>query len=66
MTIKYDCYCEKWLHETSKGNRRFPERKLRAGDEVQLVRQWTNLYGTYYRVSKDGIHYDVRPENIQQ
>lgn len=42
------------------------EKKLRSGDVVALVKVFSNLYGTYYRVSKDGKEHDVLPINLKR
>jgi hypothetical protein len=67
LTIKSDCFCEGYLHELSKYPRPgLVEKKLKAGDIVELVLTWNNFYGYYVRVQKDGVIYDIKPENIIQ
>lgn len=64
-TIKTDCYCEAYLNEISRHYRAGIEvKKLQAGDSVEVVKEFSNLYGAFIRVSKDGIEYDIKPENI--
>jgi hypothetical protein len=64
MKIKSDCLCEGYLHELSKGVSWAKKRELKAGDEVEFVKEWSNFYGRFYRVKKDGIEYDVKPDNV--
>lgn len=69
--IKYivlvDCYCEHYLHEKKNYPRPgLVERKLTKDDIVTFVEKYTNFYGCYYRVEKDGITYDILPHNLKQ
>ena len=65
MKIIKDCYCEHYLHEITNYPREgLVEKKLQEGDIVNLVKQWNNFYGEYYRVEKDGEEYDIATENI--
>lgn len=66
LTILKDCYCEEYLHEMAHYYRDgLVERKLKEGDRVLLVKKWSNLYGTYLRVQKEGelYLYDINPDN---
>lgn len=64
-TIKKDCYCEGYLNEISRHYRAGIEvKKLQAGDSIEVIKEFSNFYGTFIRVSKDGIEYDIKPDNI--
>lgn len=64
-TIKKDCYCEGYLNEISKHYRHGIEvKKLQAGEEVEVIKEWSNLYGSFVKVKKQGIVYDIKPENL--
>jgi hypothetical protein len=66
LVIK-DCYCQHYLHEKIFYPRQgLEEKKLSAGDEVEFVKEWQNLYGSYLRVEKDGVTYDLLPENLKK
>jgi len=41
-------------------------RDLKKGDIVTMLKHWANMYGEYYRVSKDGINYDIPPEKLKE
>lgn len=70
MKIKYevarDCFCEGYLHEL----RNYPrlgmkEMKFKKGEIVTLIKEWSNLYGTYLRVENEsGEMLDIKPENL--
>lgn len=66
LTIKTDCYCEEYLNEIMRHYREGIEvKKLQAGDKVIFIKEWSNLCGTFVKVEKDGVQYDIRPKNIQ-
>jgi hypothetical protein len=63
--VNQECFCEGYLHEKINYPRPgLKERKLQKGDEVEHVHEWSNLYGTYIRVRKDGIEYDIPPDKL--
>lgn len=66
MRAKRDCFCEGYLHELSRGCTWKKEKKLMAGEEVSFVRMWSNLFGTYYEVEKQGDQYDIKPEDLEE
>lgn len=62
-----DCFCEHYLHEKTNYPRAgLAEKKLNEGDEVEFICEWSNLYGTYFRVEKDGTQYDIKPNNLDK
>ncbi len=66
MEIIKDCFCEHYLHELTNYPRKgLKEKKLSKGDKVDFIKEWVNFYGRYYTVKKDGIQYDMLPENLK-
>lgn len=64
-TIQNDCFCEKYMNEMARHHRQgLQVKSLKAGDKIEVVKEITNLYGRFIRVRKDGIEYDIKPENI--
>lgn len=64
--VKEDCYCEHYLHESTNYPRKgLVEKKLKKGDIVDLKEKWSNLYGTYMRVLKDNVEYDIFPKHLK-
>lgn len=65
MKILKDCYCERSLNEISKHYRSGTKiKKLQSGDDVEFVKEFSNCYGNFITVIRDGIEYDIKPENI--
>lgn len=65
--VKSDCFCEGYIHEKTNYPRPgLIEKKLLKDDIVQLVKQWSNFYGTYLRVIKDEVEYDILPEYLER
>ena len=65
--VKRDCFCEGYLHEKINYPREgLVEKKLLEGEEVILKEEWSNFYGSYLRVIKDGKHYDITHENLEE
>ena len=64
--VKHDAYCEGYLHETRNYARPgLVVKKVRTGDVVTLVEAWDNFYGSYLRVEKDGVMYDLNSETLE-
>jgi hypothetical protein len=64
--VKVDCFCEGYLHEIMNYPREgLKEKMLLKDDEVELEKEWSNFYGSYLRVIKDGIHYDMLNKNLE-
>lgn len=42
------------------------EKKLIAGDLVTFTEVFNNFYGSFARVEKDGISYDIKPSNLKR
>lgn len=65
--VKEDCYCEGYLHEATNYPREgLKVKKLSEGEEVELIEEWSNFYGSYLRVEKNGTHYDMLPKNLEE
>lgn len=61
-----DCYCEHYLHEKLNYPREgLKELKLYKDDVVELIEEFQNFIGFYYRVNKDGTVYDISPSNLK-
>jgi hypothetical protein len=66
LVIK-DCFCEHYLHEVTNYPRPgLVEKRLNKDDVVILINKWSNHYGYYYRVEKDGETYDINPLNLDK
>jgi hypothetical protein len=65
--VKEDCFCEGYLHELLRYPREgLIEKKLYKDDIVELKEEWSNFYGSYLRVLKDGKHYDMFHKNLEE
>ena len=65
--VKEDCFCEGYLHEKFNYPREgLIEKKLLKDDEVELKEEWSNFYGSYMRVIKDGKNYDILHKYLQE
>lgn len=63
-----DTVCQHYLHEVTHYYREgLVERKLCKGEIVELVKKWSNFYGSYCRVKKHGddYEYDIDPNDLQ-
>ena len=64
--VKHQAFCEGYLHE----KRNYPRpglvvKEVQPGDVVTLVEAWNNFYGSYLRVEKDGVIYDLNSETLE-
>ncbi|MBR9702130.1 hypothetical protein GOV13_04385 [Candidatus Pacearchaeota archaeon] len=67
LKVKEDCFCEGYLHEKCHYPRYWlKEKKLQKNDVVELKGEWSNFYGTYFRVIKEGEYYDLLPPNLEE
>lgn len=65
--VKQNCYCEGYLHEITNYPRKGLEVKLlNKGDIVELDKKWNNFYGSYIRVIKNNVMYDIKPEYLEE
>lgn len=64
--VKSNCFCEGYLHELLNYPRSgLIEKKLFKGDIVELKEEWSNFYGSYLRVIKNDIYYDILHSNLE-
>lgn len=67
IEITKDCYCEHDIHEMTHYPRSEYKMKpqLKTGTELEVIEEWSNFYGRYYRVkTNDGI-YDISYSNAK-
>jgi hypothetical protein len=65
--VKVDCFCEGYLHEKFNYPREgLVEKKLFKDDIVEFEKEWSNFYGSYLRVIKDGNSYDIFHNNLEE
>jgi hypothetical protein len=73
LKIAQKCICEHFKHERAnyprEGHRTVDEPKytFMPGEEVFFVNEWSNFYGTYYRVTREEGRtqtYDLNPDCI--
>lgn len=65
--VKTDCFCEGYLHEVTNYPREGLKIKaLFKDDIVEFKEQWSNFYGSYFRVIKNGTYYDMLPKNLEE
>ena len=65
--VKEDCFCEHYIHELTNYPRPgLKELKLLKGEEVELVNEWSNFYGSYLRVQKGNDKYDIPPNKLEE
>lgn len=68
LEVVNDCFCEGYLHEITNYPREgLEEKKLKKGDIVTVEKKWSNFYGTYIRVKKEGgnYSYDITTNNLK-
>lgn len=65
--VRNDCFCEGYLHEKTRYPREgLVEKKLFKDDIVEMDKEWSNFFGDYIRVIKDGKTYDILPDNLKE
>lgn len=65
--VKEDCFCEGYLYEKFNYYREgLVEKRLHKDDVVELKEEWSNFYGKYLRVIKDGENYDMLHKNLEE
>lgn len=61
-----ECSCQHDIHEMT----HYPRKNFKAkpkipeGTEVEIIKEWNNFYGIYYRVVYDGKEYDIKRGEI--
>lgn len=41
------------------------EKKFKSGETFEVDREWSNFYGSYYRVKVDGKSHDISTSNAK-
>jgi hypothetical protein len=66
IEVTKDCLCEHYLHELLNYYRSgLVEKKFRQGEQFEVVKDWSNFYGSYYRVIVDGKSHDISKDNCK-
>lgn len=66
IEVKKDCLCEHYLHEVLNYYRPgLIEKRFKIGEQFEVVKEWSNFYGTYYRVEVDGKTHDIDMNNCK-
>ena len=62
-----DCFCEHYLHEKIKYPRPgLVEKKLNKNDVVDFISEFWNFYGSYIKVRKGTITYDIPLHKLEK
>ena len=66
IEVKKDCLCEHYLHELLNYYRLgLVEKKFKQGEQFEVIEDWSNFYGSYYRVKVDGKPHDIDKSNCK-
>lgn len=66
IEVKKDCLCEHYLHELLNYYREgLVEKRFKTGEQFEVVEDWWNFYGSYYRVRVDGKSHDISKDNCK-
>jgi hypothetical protein len=66
IEVKKDCFCEGYLHELLRYYRPgLVEKKFKTGEQFEIDKEWSNFYGSYYRVKVDGKPHDIDKSNCK-
>lgn len=66
IEVKKECICEHYLHELLRYNRPgLVEKRFKVGEKFDVVKDWENFYGSYYRVNVDGKSHDISKDNCK-
>lgn len=61
-----DCLCEHYVHEIMNYPRPgLVEKKFKVGETFEVDGEWSNFYGSYYRVKVDGRYHDISKNNVK-
>jgi hypothetical protein len=61
-----DCLCEHYVHEIMNYPRPgLVEKKFKSGETFEDVKEWSNFYGSYYRVKVGSIYHDISKSNAK-
>ena len=66
IEVKKDCLCEHYRHELLNYYRPgLVEKRFKTGEQFEVVKEWQNFYGLYYRVKVDGKSHDIDINNCK-
>ena len=66
IEVKKNCFCEGYLHELLRYYRSgLVEKKFVTGEQFEVDKEWSNFYGSYYRVKVDGKLHDIDKSNCK-
>jgi hypothetical protein len=64
VEITNDCFCEHYLHEATNYPRPgLVEQKFQKGDVLDVIEEWQNFYGSYYRCKTEVGTADISKRN---
>lgn len=64
IVITKDCECERDKHEITKYPRPgLTVQSFKVGEKLELVEEWSNFYGNYYRVRTEKGIADISIDN---
>lgn len=64
IEVKEECLCAYYMHEILNYPRKGLIKKVfKVGEQFDVVEDWSNFYGTYYRVKVDGNIHDIEKCN---
>ena len=66
IKVTKDCLCEHYLHEILNYPRKgLVEKKFYKDEEFEVIEDWFNFYGSYYRVKVDDKYHDISKSNAK-
>ena len=67
IEITNDCFCEHYLHESINYPRPgLIEQKFKKGEVLEVIEEWSNFYGSYYRCKTEVGHADISRSNARR
>jgi len=64
IKIIKDCCCEHDLHEMTNYSRYgLTLQEFEDGDVLEVEKEWTNFYGSYYRCTTEKGYADIKVQN---
>ncbi len=66
IEVTKDCLCEHYVHEILNYPRPgLVEKRFTVGETFDNVKEWSNFYGTYYRVKVGDKYHDISTLNAK-
>lgn len=66
IEIKKNCLCAHYMHEMLRYPREgLVSKEFKVGEQFDVIEDWSNFYGTYYRVKVDGKSHDIEKHNCK-